>query len=70
MGPCSVCEQQRDCLFGTDTVPSRFGDESKQGENFAGRACGLVAQLARVLAWFARGPGFESRSDHVLFPPM
>ena len=41
---------------GTDTVPSRFGDESKQGEIVAGRPCGLVALLARVLAWFARVP--------------
>ena len=36
----------------------------------AGRPCGSVAQLARVLARCARGPGFESRSGHVLFPPL
>ena len=28
VGPCSGCEQQRDCLVGTGTVPSRFGGES------------------------------------------
>ena len=32
----------------------------------AGWPCGSVAQLARVLAQSARGPGFESRLGHVL----
>ena len=30
----------------------------------------LDSSVVRVLAWFARGPGFESRSGHVLFPPV
>ena len=42
----------------------------KQREIVAGQPCGSVAQLARVLARYARGPGFESRSGHVLFPPL
>ena len=28
VGPCSGCEQQRDCLVGSGMVPSRFGNES------------------------------------------
>ena len=36
----------------------------------AGRPCGSAAQLDRVLVRYARGPGFESRSGHVLFPPL
>ena len=36
----------------------------------AGRPCGSVAQLARVLAQYARGPGFVSRWGHVLFLPV
>ena len=28
VGPCSGCEQQRDCLVGSGMVPSGFGDES------------------------------------------
>ena len=63
MGPCSGCERQRDCLVGTGTVPSR-------GEIVAGRPCGSIAQLARVLARSATGPEFESRSGHVRFPPL
>ena len=56
------------------SVPARFQADSgtnlfKQGEIVAGRPCGSVAQLARVLARYARGPGFESRSSHVLPPP-
>ena len=42
----------------------------KQGEIVAGRLCGSEAQLARMLTQYARGPGFESRSDHELFPPL
>ena len=42
----------------------------KQGEIVASRPCGSVAQLARVLARCARGSGLESRSGHVLFPPL
>ena len=55
------------------SVPAWFRGDSgtnlfKQGEIVAGRPCGSVAQLARVLARYARGPGFKSRSGHVLFP--
>ena len=28
VGPCSGCEQQRDCLVGSGMVPRGFGDES------------------------------------------
>ena len=28
VGPCSGCEQQKDCLVGSCMVPGRFGDES------------------------------------------
>ena len=41
-----------------------------RGKILAGRPCGSVAQLARVLARCARDPGFESRSGHVLFHPL
>ena len=41
----------------------------KKGEIVTGRPCGSVAQWS-VLARSARGLGFESRSDHVLFPPL
>ena len=52
-------------LVGTCTVPSRFGDVLfKQGD------MSRVNRLARVLAWYGRAPGFESRSGHVLFPPL
>ena len=56
------------------SVPARFRADSgtnlfKQGKIVAGRPCGSIALLARVLARCARGPGFESRSGHVLFPP-
>ena len=30
----------------------------------------LSSSVVRVLAWSARGPGFESRLGHVLFPPV
>ena len=30
----------------------------------------LCNSVVRVLAWYARGPGFESWSGHVLFPPV
>ena len=30
----------------------------------------LGSSVVRVLARYARGPGFESRSGHVLFPPL
>ena len=57
------------------SVPARFRADSgtdlfKQGEIVTGRLFGSVAQLARVLTRYARGPGFESRSGHVLFPPL
>ena len=63
MGPCSGCKQQRDCFVSTGMVLF------KKGGIIAGRPCGSVAQVARVLARCARGPGFESRSGHVLFFP-
>ena len=54
------------------SVPARVRADSgtnlfKQGQIVASRPCGSVAQLARVLARCARGPGFESRSGHVCF---
>ena len=57
------------------SVPAWFRADSatnlfKQGGIVAGRPCGTVAQLARVLAQCARSSGFESRSGHVLFPPL
>ena len=57
------------------SVPTLFRADSgtnlfKQGAIVAGRLCGSVAQLARVLARCARGPGFESQLGHVLFPPL
>ena len=57
------------------SVPARFRADSgtnlfKQGEIVVGRPCGSVAQLARVLARYARDPGFEFRSGHVLFPSL
>ena len=55
--------------FLTRVSESRF-ISPKKGNWFysvAGWPCGSVAQLARVLAWSARGPGFEFRSGHVLF---
>ena len=57
------------------SLPARFRADSgmnlfKQGDIVAGRPCGSIAQLARVLARYARGPGFESRSGYVLFPPL
>ena len=45
IGPCSGCEQQMDCFFGSGVVPSRFGDEIKQGEIVTGRPSGSVVQL-------------------------
>ena len=45
VGPCSGCEQQRDCLVGSGMVPSRSGTNLiKQGGNVTGRSCGSVAQ--------------------------
>ena len=57
------------------SVSARFRADSgtnlfKQGEIVPGGPCGLVAQLARVLAQYVRGPGFASRLGHVLFPPL
>ena len=56
------------------SVPVWFRADSgtnliKQGEIVTGRPCGSVAQLS-VLAWCARGSGFETRSSHVLFSPV
>ena len=47
------------------SVPTLFQADSgtnlfKQGEIVAGRPCGSVVQLARVLARYARGPGFHT----------
>ena len=71
MGPCSGCEQQRDCLVGSGMVPSRFGDESYlAGGNCHRSTVWPDSSVVRVLARSARGPGFESRSGHVLFPPL
>ena len=45
VGPCSGCEQQRDCLVGPGMVPSRFGDDSNYaGGNCHRSTCGSVAQ--------------------------
>ena len=71
VGPCSGCEQQRDCLVGSGLAPSSLGDESIQ----AGGTCHRptvwpYSSVVRVLARSARGPGFESRSGHVLIPPL
>ena len=71
MGPCSGCEQQRDCLVGSGMVPSGFGDESNYaGGNCHGSTVWLGSSLVIVLARSARGLRFESRSGHVLFPPL
>ena len=74
-GSVWVCARAASSKGTVSSVPTLFRADSgmnlfKQGEIVADRPCGLVAQLARVLAWYARGPGFESRSDHVLFPPL
>ena len=53
---------------GSEQIPGRI--YIKEGGIVAGRPCGSVAQLARVLARYARGLGFESRSGRVLFPPL
>ena len=57
-------------------ILSRFGDESIE----AGRNCrsstiwsysSVVRELARSARGYrARGPGFEFRSGHVMFPPL
>ena len=71
MDPCSGCEQQRNCLVGSGMVPSRFGNESNlAGENCHRSTVWPGSSVVRVLAPYARGPGFESRSAHVLFPPL
>ena len=45
VGPCSGCEQQRDCLVGSGMAPSSLGDESIQaGELVTGLLCGPIAQ--------------------------
>ena len=73
----SVCVRARAAsskgTFGS--VPAWFWADSgtnlfQQGDIVADRPCGSVAKLARVLARYARGPGFESRSGHVFFPPL
>ena len=56
------------------SVPAWFRADSetnliKQGEIVTGRL-GIGSSVVRVLARSARGPGFESRSGHVLFPPL
>ena len=71
MGPCSGCEQQRDCLVGSGMAPSGFGDESYYaGGNCHRSTVWLGSSEVRVLARSARGPVFESRSGHVLVPPL
>ena len=57
------------------SVPARIRADSgtnlfKQGKLSQVDPCGSVAQLARVLARYAKGPGFESCSGHVFFPPL
>ena len=55
-----------DCRVSSGMVSSRIGDESKLSQV----DLWLGSSVVRVLAWYARGPGFESRSGHVLFPPL
>ena len=71
-GSFSGCEQQKNCLVGSSMVRSRFGDESNNyaGGNSHRSAVWLGSSVVRVFVRFARCPGFESRSGHVLFPPM
>ena len=62
-GSCSGCEHQKDCLFGSGMVQSRFGDESIR----AGGNCHILtvwpySSVVGVLAQSARGPGFETLS--------
>ena len=50
----------------------RFGDESIEAR---GTCCSRNmwppnSSAFRVLAWSVRGPVFESKSAHVLFPPL
>ena len=69
-----VCARAASSKGTVSSVPAWFRADSgtnliKQGEIVAGRPCGSVAQLS-VFARSAKGPGFESRSGHVLFPPL
>ena len=57
------------------SVPAWFRADSgtnliKQGGNCRRSTVWLGSSVVRVLARSARGPGFESRSGHVLFPPL
>ena len=56
-------------------VPSRFHSEQIRGRIYVGGNCHkstvwLGSLVVRVLARYARGPGFESQSGHVLLPPL
>ena len=71
MGPCSGCEQQRECIVGSGMVPSRFGEEAYlAGGNCHKSTVWPDSSVVLVLARSARGPGFESRFGNVLFPPL
>ena len=64
-----VCAQAASSKGTVSSVPAWFQtDLIKQGEIVTGRPCGSVA-VVRVLA-YVRGPGFESWSGRVLFPPL
>ena len=57
------------------SVPAWFRADSgtnliKQGGNCHRSTAWLGSSVVRVLARYARGPGFESRSGRVLFPPL
>ena len=44
-------------------------NQIKQREIVPGQLCGFVVQWS-VLAWYGRGPGFQSWSGYALFPPL
>ena len=61
--------------WAVSSVPAWFQANSgmnlfKLGEIVEGWLCGSIAQLAREFAWYGRGPGFESQSGCLLFPPL
>ena len=72
IGPCAFSSPVTFALLlAASQVPSRFGDESDlAGGNCHRSAVWLGSSVVRVLARCARGPGIESRSGHVLFPPL
>ena len=71
VGLCSDCEQQKDCFVGSGMVPSRFEDGFNLGEGNCHRSTvWLGGSVVRVLVRYAGGPGFESRSGHMLLAPM